>query len=220
MTTQEKIEIKPLDYSILDGFTFVHGAGNYATKTVCAMTALYLLTQIALDKTSLPEAIMTEAERDALDYDKRQGLRVIEPHDRVSCVSDQLRDLVVNRNDCDIDPAARKDWALSIMPRILNTKLGRQTITRAYTAVEKLSKDAFVKAKREELAAEFARTQDPEIERHLKSLDSGYDDEWSERIRVAWIDLKIETSLAVYDRARAGRAKRMATLAQKSRNEG
>jgi len=40
-------EMKPLDFSILDGFEIGHGAGRYYNHRVCIMSALFLVTEIA-----------------------------------------------------------------------------------------------------------------------------------------------------------------------------
>jgi len=53
-------EMKPLDFSILDGFEIGHGAGRYYNHRVCIMSALFLVTEIAAGRVTLEQAIMSD----------------------------------------------------------------------------------------------------------------------------------------------------------------
>lgn len=112
-------QLKPLDLSIfLTGWTFVGGTGDYRKKQACIMSALYLAVRIAEGKTTLDKVLSPYPE-------SSWGNKSLEESDRVTCVSDALRDTAINVNDSFDDDAARTKWAVEMLPRLPGTKLGQ-----------------------------------------------------------------------------------------------
>lgn len=98
----------PLDFSLLEGFSFGQGAGNYQDRRACVMSALYLVTQIAEGKTTLADVL-------------EKGDDALELKDSVTYVAPILRDFCIQRNDRGEDEAERRVWAMGLMPRLVGT---------------------------------------------------------------------------------------------------
>jgi len=140
-------EMKPLDFSILDGFEIGHGAGRYYNHRVCIMSALFLVTEIAAGRVTLEQAIK----------DPDEGPH-FETRDSVNCVSWTLRSLAIQRNDYKPqDERSRRSWAMALMPRLVGTAYSgpretgeeNQEYERKLEEIEKLArlKENVIKAK-------------------------------------------------------------------------
>lgn len=213
-----KEPLLPLNWGILEGFKFVDGPGECYDRTVCIMTAAYLVTQIAKGKVTLETAVMSDAEWAAY-YDRNsneegEGPARYHHADKVACVSDVLRDICVKRNDSGAQTEdERKEWAMKLLPRIVDTAFGRQTDRRARLAASEVDRNF-----RAPRAAELKNLLEAEtdagkrfnLRSRIERLENG-EDPWDEDAIVCY-DLQIAAMLPIFERARAGREKRLAAL--------
>lgn len=218
-------EIKPLDLSIFKDFKFVPAVGDYHDKQVCIMSALYLATQIALGKTTLEDAILSRDERDEIEGETGQDVKRFYATDQVDCVSGYIRDVCISRNDENVGVDKRKEWALSMMPKIVDTYRGQKFEERISYIANRFDAFNFLvkyKPKLEQLVASSPpnsklgrrwRSDLRETESLLALREEGgfspdpLDDSWSTSLRLAFEDAKIE-AMAAFSHAERDRRDR------------
>jgi hypothetical protein len=191
MTTEE---MKPLDLSIFQNFTFVEGTvGNYEMKEVCIMSALYLATQIALGKTTLQESIMSDDDWRTLaeETDLRRRPRAT---DKVACVAGSIRDLCIERNDTTHSDVDRRAWAMVMMTQVTGTYMGAAFEYKIADHDTKFSRDKWRTEYRAhlekmvEVTSPFSK-EGTEIRSRLAKVEVG---SWYEApLSLEWLDARI-----------------------------
>jgi hypothetical protein len=186
--SKKKMTLLPVDLSIFaQDWKFVAGVGNYNHKQACIMSALYLATKIAEGKTTLEKVLAPIPKNDDYYTDP------LPEQDRVTCVSDLLRDALVERNDSFENEDARTKWAIPLLPRVLGTKLGNKFEQK-------------VKQKLFDLRAQRPTLEDASPEDYEKEL-------------AARRDADIEFMISMFDaekaKRKAAQEKRAATMAAK-----
>jgi hypothetical protein len=128
---------------------------------------------------------------------------------------------VIERNDTEIPEDERKEWAMKLMPRILGTRLGMQAEDRARNSIRGDFRRNFERKHLLSLQEGLTKTDDPDLRERMKEdIDSLQPyGTYTERVELAFLDAKIEAMIGVFEREKAGRAKRAATLALKSKEK-
>lgn len=150
---------KKVSFEFLKDFSFRCGVGNYAAREVCIMSAANLAVLVAEGKANLGDITRYSQIQDRLkelsrirwysshgtwsrknqeEYDQlmieADALALPSATDHLSCVSDHLRVLLINRNDSTTDKAELKAWALKYLPKIIGTKRNKKVEASAAAA--------------------------------------------------------------------------------------